>query len=510
MDLRVTGQGVATNEVMFDQTVEQTIDTDFTLPDYCPDISRVLKCKITPKINSKTLNGTTLSIEGCACINLIFADADNGINSYEYLAPFNRSFVTDEAVDYGSVVVRARPEYVNYRAITPRKLEVHGALTLNAKIIAKNTTEVLSDVDNEDIQILRGEARITNPMGMSEKYLIIEDELELGQGQPAIRNLLRSDARAVINECKIISNKAVIKGELMVNTLYIPEDGTLPQSLESALPFSQIVDIDGVNEDCECDAKAEVVSLEVKPRTGMSGEARSFILSAKLSIMISAYCNREIPVVYDAYSINYETEIEKREVLTERIACKINESYLCKKTLEFSPDTISSVADLWCDSEINGVRAEGKQLIINGTVHICFLAYDPQNIPIYLERPVDFEYRYDMDTEVSDMRCDPHIEAVASSYTLIGNDRIDVRVELAVSAIVFDVIRLPLIVSINVDENKPKAKDETTSLVIYYADAGERVWDIAKRYNTSPSRVSEMNALKDEVLQASKMLLIPC
>ena len=40
-----------------------------------------------------------------------------------------------------------------------------------------------------------------------------------------------------------------------------------------------------------------------------------------------------------------------------------------------------------------------------------------------------------MDTELPDMRCDPHIEA-ASSYTLIGNDRIDVRVELAVSAIV--------------------------------------------------------------------------
>lgn len=510
MDLRVTGQGVATNTVVFDQTVEQTIDTDFTLPDYCPDISRVLKCKITPKINSKTLNGTTLSIEGHACINLIFADEDNGINSYEYLAPFNRSFVTEEVVDYGSVVVQAKPDYINYRAITPRKLDVHGALTLNAKIICKSITEVLSDVDNEDIQILKGETKITNPMGMSEKYLIIEDELELGQGQPAIRNLLRSDARAVVNECKIISNKAVIKGELMINALYIPDDGTLPQSLESALPFSQIVDIDGINEDCECDTSVEVASLELKPRTGMSGEARSFVLSAKLGIMITAYCNMEIPVIYDAYSIDYETNLDKREVVAEKIACKINESYLCKKTLEFSPDMINSVADLWCDSEIKGVRSEGKQLVINGTVQICFLAYDPQNIPIYLERPVDFEYRYDMDCQPSNMKCDPHIEAVASSYTLIGSDRIDVRVELAVSAIVFDVMRLPLIVSIDVDESSPKKKDDTTSLVIYYADAGEKIWDIAKRYNTAPSRVSELNSLEGELLPTSKMLLIPC
>ncbi len=43
MDINVTRQAVCINEVIFDQSAEQAIDTDFSLPDYCPDIVRLLK-----------------------------------------------------------------------------------------------------------------------------------------------------------------------------------------------------------------------------------------------------------------------------------------------------------------------------------------------------------------------------------------------------------------------------------------------------------------------------------
>ena len=44
---------------------------------------------------------------------------------------------------------------------------------------------------------------------------------------------------------------------------------------------------------------------------------------------------------------------------------------------------------------------------------------------------------------------------------------------------------------------------------LYYADAGESVWDIARRCHTSPDAVREENDLRDEVLLAKTVLLIP-
>ena len=42
MDFQVTQETVAINEILFEGSSEQPVDLDITLPDYCPDISRIL------------------------------------------------------------------------------------------------------------------------------------------------------------------------------------------------------------------------------------------------------------------------------------------------------------------------------------------------------------------------------------------------------------------------------------------------------------------------------------
>lgn len=511
MELRQTGQGVAANEVVFEQAVEQPLDVEFTMPDYCPDIARVLKCRVSPWIGSRSVNGSALGMEGHATVTLIYADADGNLCSYAYEVPFSRT------VDLGGVVegsptafVRVKPAYINCRAVTPRKLDVHGALTLSIRILCRRISDILTDLDSPDMQLLRGSAPATTPMAAAEKYIMVEEELELAQGQPSIRSLLRCDARALSSECKIISNKAVVKGELLAEVLYCPEEGGRPEKLEASIPISQIADIDGVDESCDCEAALEVVSLEVKPRTGMAGEARSVSLSAKVCISLQAFCNADLPVIYDAFSTRYETDVEKKEIAFEKMICAINESFLCKKTLEFSDGELGGVADVWCDSQITSVRHEGQVLLIGGTVLICILGYDGAGAPVYFERPVDYEYRHEMDETPTLMRCDPQIDAVAAACTLAAGSKAEAKVELHISAAVFQVVKVPLVTSVQVKEDAVKPREEDLALMIYFAEAGERVWDIARRYNTSPEEISMVNELGGETLPDKRMLLIPC
>ena len=46
MDFEVLRQAVCVNELIYEGSVEQSVDSDLTLPDYCPDILRILKCTV--------------------------------------------------------------------------------------------------------------------------------------------------------------------------------------------------------------------------------------------------------------------------------------------------------------------------------------------------------------------------------------------------------------------------------------------------------------------------------
>ena len=58
------------------------------------------------------------------------------------------------------------------------------------------------------------------------------------------------------------------------------------------------------------------------------------------------------------------------------------------------------------------------------------------------------------------------------------------------------------------DEEKPVERDGDYALKLYFADDGEDIWDIAKKYKTSVSAVMEENDLGGDSV-SGRMLLIP-
>ncbi|MDR1892063.1 MAG: DUF3794 domain-containing protein, partial [Oscillospiraceae bacterium] len=474
MEYKITEQTVAVNELIFDECVEQPIDTEFTLPDYCPDISRILKCRVTPLINSKTVAGAGLTVDGTANIHALYCDGGGEIRSYEHSVSFSRSVELGGGADNAMVSVKCKTDYMNCRAVTERRFDVHGALSVYIKVYSRNNTGVVVDVDGDGVQMQKELIPVTNTTGWAEKYLALTDELEVGQGKQAIRSILRSDARAVCSECKIISNKVIVKGELLLTTLYCGDEDGLPERLENAIPISQIVDIEGVTEGCSGTVNMDIVGLEVKPRTGSAGEARSVNVSVRARIDVKAHCHTEIPLISDAYSTRFEISAVKSDVVTERLIEDIRENYLCKKALELPPGSVSEVVDLWCDSYVSSVRSEADTLIIYGTVLICLLARDGEGSVQYYERPVEYEYRHALPQAPKEMRCEPVVAAVAASYTILSGSELEARVELSVSAEALDVARINAVTSLTVDEAKPKAAPDA-ALIVYYANGGETV-----------------------------------
>lgn len=494
-------------DTVFCESAEQPIDIDFTLPDYYVDISKILKCRAISRISSKSINGSSAAIEGCVTVTVIYCGNDNCISSYEYQYPFSKSFDTSLNTEGCIISAKTKCEYINCRAVTGRKIDVHGAVGIYVTIKKRKLTDVISDCDDCNIELLRDSVPATVPMGCAEKYLLIEEEIELGTSQPDIRCVIRYDAEAVITDSKILAGKSVVKGDLKLKLLYAPEENTAPQTIRYQIPYSQLIEIDGISDGCECESKVSIAHLEVKPRVSASGECRQLMLTAKLLITSECCCNNDVPVIVDAYSKKYEADICKNEICFDKIIENINQSFNCKKNIEFSEGSLQEVSDMWCEVKTESVKFGDNAMCVRGVVTAYIIACDSKQIPVFYEKTIDFEYTHPMNIS-GEFKCSPEITVTSANYTLTGECNMELRIELNICASIYKCSNLPLITDIKINDGKPIFKNNS-AMTVYFASAGEKVWDIARRYFADVEELKQINEIADDILASDKMILIP-
>lgn len=495
---------------VFSDCTEQPIDIDFTLPDYYSDISKILKCRAVPRISSKSVSGNSVLVEGCVTITVIYCGNDNCVNSYEYLYHFSKKFDAGIDVSGTMIDVNTSCEYINCRAISGRKIDIHGAVQVAILVFKRKSNDVISDYDDCNVELLRGSVPATVPIGVADKYLTIEEEIEVGAAQPDVRCIIRYDAQPIINDSKILAGKSMVSGELVISILYLPERSSAVQKLKCQIPFSQMLEIDGINEDCKCEVNASVAHLEIKPRVSHTGECKQLSLSCKLLVTSECFCNNDIEVVLDAYSKKHEAVISKKEICFNKIVENLKQNFSCKNTFEFLEGEISSICDMWCDTKTTAVKFNDSGMQVNGVATIFMIAQDDDMMHSFYEKSIDFEFLYSMEVQQNyNYKCEPKFTVKNLNYTLIGNGEIEFRIELNICAAIYKCTKLPLITDIKVDETKLIIKQNQSAMTIYFAQSGEKIWDIARKYFADANEIKQINDINEEILSNDKMILIP-
>lgn len=508
MDNKALKTDVYTKENVWVDSCEQPIDVEFTLPEYCPDISKIFKCKTATRISSKSLNDKSITIDGNVCITVLYCDTNNKLCSYEYQYPFNKVRETDVETSGCDLYANAKTDYINCRAVSGRKVDIHGAATISLKLFCRKCKTIISDIDDCNIEARRSTAPATSPMGYAEKYVIIEEEIGLSDGALPVEKIIRYDAYPTVTECKIISDKVMNKGEITVNITYCAENSKNPQVVKTLIPFSQIVDIQGVTENCQCETKTILSYLDVKPKTNSAGECKSFALNAKLLICSQAYCEDAIPIICDAFSRRFEANIIKDKVTFTKICDNIKERFHFKENITLN-EGITSVLDLWCDVQSAKAKFFDGKMTVSGVLIISLVGVNETDETIFIEKPLDFEYARSLNNVSDVLECQPEISAVSCSYTINSPTSLEIRADLALNAAVLEKQGIELITDLKLDEQKLKLKRDNCALTVYFVSGKECVWDIARVYNASVDEIIKINNIQGEYVSEGSMLLVP-
>ena len=511
MELSLQKQTITVNETVTSETVEQAIECDAMLPDYCPDIVKILKCSISTFIGSTQSSGQRLAIEGIAHIRVYYQSENEGIRRCEYKVPFAKTMDLQRAVNFPIITVSTSVDYVNCRAVSPRRIDVRGAVSLAVKVSERRDEHIISHAQGAGIQLRQHMVKSTELCGQSESMFAVEEELELAYGKPSAASVLRTDCRVNVHECKIVSGRVIAKADFTLHVTYLPQSGgSTIDTIQSTFPLSQIIDADGVDENSICDVLMHVVACDVQPREDESGENRRFTVDARIKAVVVAHRHQEIAVASDCYSTQFECKSKQHPVSFLYLERILREVLSHRDSALELPEGVAEAMDVWGEIESANWKYSGGELIISVRLLTSMFARMAQdNSVMYFEQMEELEQRIAVPTPPgSTIQFEPSCDIISFSHSSAGQERLDIRCDISIRGRVYCLFTHPSVSDIEIDETAPRQK-ENGKLYLYFAEKDDSIWDIAKRYNTSANAVWEENGIESDILPERRMLLIP-
>ncbi len=496
--------------MILDSSVEQSVELDYFLPDYFPNIFKLLKTSVTPVIQSQKIAGNQLVLDGSAAVRVLYLAEDTGqICCVTQNIPFSKTVELPAECQNPAVQLLPRCYFVNGRAVNQRRLDIRGGISCKVRVSDQRELPVVTGGSGGGLQFRQRRLSACAIRKSATRSFVVNEDLELGAAKPPFAALLGYSAAAVPSEVKLIANKAVCKAELTLHLLYLPEgENPRPETMEYSLPISQIADLPGVEEDAACSVRFCVTGLSIEPRSDESGANRILNAEFTLNLCCTADKNQDTVLADDAYSTLYETEITARPAAAERLLQDADLTVMTRSTVD-APAPISAVCDVWASFGEYSTRLEEGVLSVSGNLEVTAFCIGTDGSPFIFDKTIPVELRLLTGVEAEEISFLPAVEILSCGYALLSENSLEVRAELRVSGPVYEKCRFSAIQDIVVNEEAPRARDTLCALRICYAEAGDSVWDIAKSYATSMAAVLEENSLESERLEARTMLLIP-
>ena len=488
-----------------DKLEECPISGEYTLPEYCPDVAVVLKCFAYPRIQNRQWSGEQLLLDGNAMIRVLYLDEDRRcVHSLEFVQPFSCTLRGDSRVDNASVEWELGTKYMNCRAVSARRVEVRGVVAVRAYADCAENKSLVAAVEDRDLYTRTVKTIITVPNGSCDKIVSVSEALEFDQSLPPAEMLLGGECRAVIRECKLLTGKAIVKGQVYIHQLYMDNTaGNHTHCLDYTLPFSQIMDVDMAREGMPYKAAVQVLSDTERCSVGPDGENTILEVNVKLLVQVQVYDQQEIDLLKDVYHCRYPVSAQTEDVNLCTLLNTRWENTTLPISLSLPVGKWSEIVDLFVQPQQPVAECCEGKAGIKGRLLVCVLARDADGEVVYDEFVEEYALEDACNGNV--LRMDPTVTTVQYRMT---EEKLEMSVQLCMRMTEYNCYTQTIVSDLRLQEEAPYPQQKVTAL-LYYADGGETVWDIGRACHASPDCILKENALESEDIKESTVIVVP-
>ncbi len=503
----------------FEAQTADEITAEYNLPDYLPDINRLLKTDALVTEYSHELLGDRLAYDGKLLCRILYATSDGTLRHAE----FEREFSSETAVSgtQGDCDIRfeAHMGAVLCRLQNPRKLTAKMKLILLTSVfcaenIAPASETKLTPEEEASPEEKKRSIACLSCMSVTEKPVPVSEDIELDASLPAISEIVSAELTPYITDIRTGDGKLVYKGEITADLLYLAEkaddcpEGEAPKYLcfSAKIPIAGEIEAPHVTEKYIPFAFCHVSSPEFRPQTNSFGENRTAELDFEYHLSVSLFGNTEATLTEDIYSTEYETVTQTKSLAYDSVLCARSFNFTSDGTVTTDDPDFDRVVLTSADATILRTERAGNKLIFIGTASVSAILTNGEGV--YLTKSFELPIRGETDVPALS-----ELYEVRSLPTVIGalarpeEGTLSVTLETLVSCVLFEKHREDYISSFSLCKDRPVTSPEEASLLLCYPAHGDTLWDIAKKYKTTTADIMEMNGISAET--SPRVIMIP-
>lgn len=500
---------IKTGKKLKETSCEQRIDMDITLPDYCADIKKILRCNLMPGVHTVSLSGERVSAKGTGTVRVIYLAEGDKLDSFEKSVDLSASVQIKELSPESIVTATAVADFVNCRAVSQRKIGISAGVSTIFSLYGAGEDFFALAEEEGSIQAKKEKLMCEKHLGFFEKIFDLSETVSLAGGHPPVGKIISCSCRVANPSHKLSSGKLLIKGEAVTEICYVPEksENTF-HILSHSMPISQIIDLRDVEDGANCAVRLKVCQQLCTVKADSSGSNRLVEVALRVSAFVHAYEKKECEVITDCYCTDFETEqsFEVPDFLCP--VREISEQGQAKAEVELS-SPVKEICFAKCLETAENIKYTEDNVKLECSALVLIMYIDDNGVPCLAEKNLDFDLSYSIVKKCSEPFGSFEIEPIGLSCAVSAGSKTELTFDYLVSGRVYCSCEKKILKKLTVLEDKPK-KSGDAALTLYFTDKDENLWDIARSHNTTVGLIMEENGLKTESLKEKVMLLIPC
>ena len=486
---------------------------DFTLPDYQPEIKRLLRIGVNLLPPNRFTGSGGAELTGSMDYYVLYVGQDGGV----YCAPLSAEYRLETrgeadgaAPSVGEPMIclcDLSSEVPVGRVLAPRRLNIRCKVKARVKAYGECPLEAGTDEGDPTVETLTAEAAVGRLCWGMGETLPLQDDVILSPADGEMR-VVCAEGQVMVTEASPAVGLVNCRGEVTVKLTLCPAETEAAFALDTAtpreataltvlqrkIPFSQAVEVEGATPACAATARGYCTEISVQMEEGQ--------LHVDVGVICEARAQRNETVTYvkDLYSTRREGTCRYVEYPAEQALRALNGNFTLSDSLPLSEvgvDPASRVTDVTATAIPEALTADPAKgrLVLTGKCrcHLLLLK-DGEYTPAELELP--FRYEFDDQglakvSERASVAFDGGVTAINCRARMDG-ERVGIDAELAVSLRTHAAAPFTALSDAGFGEEVTRRRGE---YVICFPAPTDSVWSVAKRYHAPMAILTAANNL---------------
>lgn len=486
------------------------IAEEFILPDYLPDVKRIIRVDVKPKIDGKFISAGRIDYEGDVVCHILFCDEGNHLKSVIFTAAFSDGVDLSGIEDECIANLIPSPESVSCKMLNPRRVSVRMRLDTTVTIWCNRSFEPEYIGEYEKTESSEKDIEVMKLVCAGESGLSVSSDIEADGALPQIDEIISCNVDISFYECKGSDGKVLCRGDMPITVFYSSIDGDSESYtvLFRKLPIAQVVLADDVNDEYSCMARGAIDSVKYNIAENGFGEKRIVELDVTYRVYLNCVGKTTTRVVNDVYASKKDVKC----VTEKETFCRFSRLYstsfganLAISREELNLQEAEKVFALSSTPKITSITQseDRSRLIIEGSAHTGAVTKSTDGLETH-EFDVPFKTELDGSGIGSGFTYNYDIVCI-SSKGRFDSDTLYTELDMQLNLMILETEEVEVLKKAEFSDKA--AEEDRPQMRFYYPSDGETLWDIGKEFGISVAELSEKNDITGDTVP--NVLYIP-